>query len=84
MNSQLPANLHELCSVLGTYQYFPRFIPNFLQFATPLFDILSISNLSWSTNLEETFRALLRHLQTTAGSKPLSAKDHSIVISDAP
>ncbi|KAA3676550.1 uncharacterized protein DEA37_0011483, partial [Paragonimus westermani] len=65
VNAPSPIKLHELRSVLGALQYYSRFIPNFAQCATSLFEVLSINNFSWSTNHEKTFCTLLRLLQTT-------------------
>ena len=41
VNVPSPKNMHELRSILGALQYYSRFISNFTQKASDLFDILS-------------------------------------------
>ena len=75
--------MHELRSILGALQYYSRFIPNFSQKASDLFDILSNKSFYWHAELEKQLRCLLNYLQSDALLKPFSPKLHSTIITDA-
>jgi len=83
VDSSSPTNLHELRSLLGALQYYSRFIPNFAQRASTLFNLMSSDLFVWSSEHETTLRSLLAILKSDLVLKPFSPSDHSTVITDA-
>ena len=75
--------MHELRSILGALQYYSRFISNFSQKASDLFDILSYKSFYWHADLEKQLRCLLNYLQSDTVLRPFSPKLHSTIITDA-
>ena len=78
-----PTNLTELRSILGALQYYSRFISNFSEQASCLFELVSAKSFLWTDVHELTLRKLLKFLASDAILKPFSPKLHSTVITDA-
>ncbi len=58
-----PQNRKELMSVLGTVQYYRRFIPNFANMAVPLFRLLKKNQVwNWSEREETAFKNIKESL----------------------
>jgi len=53
-----PKNHKELHSMLGLFQYYSRFVPNFATIATPLFDLLKSEKFEWTDTENSAFEKL--------------------------
>ena len=83
LNAPTPQNLDELRSLMGSLQYYSRFIPNFAIKADCLFQLISSKTFLWTDIHENTLRSLLKYLSTSAVLRPFSSKLHSTIITDA-
>ena len=82
-NATSPTNFDELRSLLGSLQYYSRFIPTFSDKAESLFHLQSQQNFVWTNVHEQALRSLLTFLSTDAILRPFSPKLLSTVITDA-
>ena len=80
---QSPTNMHELRSLLGSVQYYSRFIPNFSQKAYCLFDLLSAKSFRWETKHETSLRHILNILQSETVLRTFSPNAKTTLITDA-
>lgn len=78
-----PKTLDELRSLMGSLQYYSRFIPSFARKAESLFSIISSNQFIWTDEHEHTLRSLLQFLATDAVLRPFSPQLKSTVITDA-
>ncbi|CAH8864175.1 unnamed protein product [Trichobilharzia szidati] len=78
-----PNNIPSLRSWIGTLQFYSRFIPNFTQLLSPLFNIVSSKQFKWEQQHEDILRKTLEFLNKQAFLRPFSSKDHSVLNTDA-
>lgn len=75
----------KLRSLLGCYQYYSKFKPNFTMIASELFDLLSRTRekFVWTNSHEKALTALKEKLKAVERLKPFSLTAHSRVVVDA-
>ena len=78
-----PTNFGELNSLVGSLQYYSRFIPHFSNTMAPIFELLSSGSFHWSHTHEQILRSILNFLKTKAFLRSFSSKKHSTLITDA-
>ena len=82
-NAPSPHTMTELRSLVGALQYYARFIPQFSDKASCLFEILSNDSFEWKLEHENCLRSLLEFLKSDAILKPFSPNLPSTLITDA-
>ncbi|CAH8821629.1 unnamed protein product [Trichobilharzia szidati] len=78
-----PNNMTSLRSWIGTLQFYSRFIANFTQLLSPLFNIVSSKQFKWEQQHEDILRKTLEFLNKQAFLRPFSSKDKSVLTTDA-
>ncbi|MBM6549294.1 reverse transcriptase domain-containing protein [Streptococcus dysgalactiae] len=78
-----PKTIRELRSVMGTLQYYNRFIPNFSSVADLLFVPMNWNEFEWTDKHERVLRSLLSTLATDTVLRPFSPVHRPIVYTDA-
>ncbi|VDP50147.1 unnamed protein product [Schistosoma curassoni] len=82
-NAPSPKYLTELRSLVGTLQYYSRFIPNFSCLANCLFNILISNSFKQCEDQESCLRSLHKFLQSDSVLRVYSTSVHSVLITDA-